>query len=359
MAAPSKTREYRLPKPDSIRCLTLQEAPLSGPKSTEVLVKVHAVSLNYRDIMIAKNQYAIGQKENLVPCSDMAGEIIALGDQVEGWNVGDSVCANFRVDHIFGDVTDDIKGSALGGSIDGVLTEYKTFPAHACFAFLCSLNVAKSLVRIPPHLSYEEASTLPCAAVTAYNALMGSAPMKGGDTVLVQGTGGVSIFGLQFAVASGATVIATSSSDQKLEIAAKLGAHHLINYNKTPDWDKEVMKITNGRGVDHILEVGGAGTLVKSTNSVRYGGTITMIGSLAGAGDIDSVPRGVHNRAAFLRGIRIGSRIQFEAMNRLISANGIKPIVNKVFSFDDAIAAYEYLESQKHVGKVVIRVSKD
>ncbi|KZS99981.1 NAD(P)-binding protein [Laetiporus sulphureus 93-53] len=212
----------------------------------------------------------------------------------------------------------------------------------------------QSLVRIPPHLSYEEA----CAAVTAYNALMGSIPMKGGDTVLVQGIGGVSIFGLQFAVALGATVIATSSSDQKLEIAVNLGAHHLINYKKMPDWDKEVMKITNGRGVDHILEVGGAGTLVKSTNSVRYGGTINLIGTLAGAGDVISVPRGLHSRAAFLRGILIGSHTQFEAMNRLISANGIKPIVDKVFSFEDAIAAYEHLESQKHVGKVVIRVSK-
>jgi len=346
MPVPTTTREYRLPKADGFHNLTLQEASIRTPKSTEVLVKVHAVSLQYRDLIVAKGQYPLGQKDNVVPGSDMAGEIIAVGDDVKDWKVGDRVCSNFAVDHIHGDVTEEIKLTGLGAPIDGVLTEYKLLPAHA-------------LVAIPEHLSYEEASTLPCAAVTAYNALMGPVPLKGGDTVLVQGTGGVSIFGLQLAVASGATVIATSSSDEKLKIAAKLGAKHLINYKKTPDWEKEVLKVTGGKGVDHVIEVGGPGTLMKSIECVRYAGSINVIGFVAGGGDVSSLPVQVLGKAVILRGILIGSRSQFEDMNKLIVAAGIKPVVDKVFNFEDARAAYEYLESQKHVGKVVIKVSKN
>ncbi|PCH34501.1 NAD(P)-binding protein [Wolfiporia cocos MD-104 SS10] len=346
MPIPTTTREYRLPKVDGFHNLTLQEAPLRAPKSSEVLVKIHAVSLQYRDLIVAKGQYPLGQKENPVPGSDMAGEVIAVGDDVKGWKVGDRVCANFALDHIFGDVTDEIKATGLGAPVDGVLTEYRLFPAH-------------SLVHIPSHLSYEEASTLPCAALTAYNALMGLRPLKGGDYVLVQGTGGVSIFGLQFAVASGATVIATSSSDKKLEIAKKLGAKHLINYKKTPDWEKEVLKITNGRGVDHVIEVGGSGTIMKSLASVRYAGIVSVIGFVAGGGDVSSLPVAVLGKSSIVRGILIGSRAQFEDMNRLIVAQNLKPVIDRVFSFEDVRAAYEYQESQQHVGKVVIRVSKD
>ncbi|KAI0919452.1 hypothetical protein AcW1_003306 [Taiwanofungus camphoratus] len=347
MTLPTTTREYRLPKVDGFHNLTLKQASVPPPKSSEVLVKIHAVSLQYRDLIVAKGLYPLGQKDNVVPGSDMAGEILAVGDEVRGWNVGDRVCANFAIDHIFGDCTQEIKMTGLGAPIDGVLTEYKLLPAHC-------------LVRIPSHLSYEEASTLPCAALTAYNALMGPVPLKGGDYVLVQGTGGVSIFGLQLAVASGATVIATSSSDDKLKVAAKLGAKHLINYKKTPDWEKEVLKITNGKGVDHIVEVGGPGTLEKSLKAVRYAGWIHIIGFVAGAGgDMSSLPGDALGKAAILRGILIGSRAQFESMNRLITENGLKPVVDKVFSFEQTRQAYEYLESQKHVGKVVIKVSKN
>ncbi|KDQ55973.1 hypothetical protein JAAARDRAFT_133127 [Jaapia argillacea MUCL 33604] len=346
MSLPSTTREYRLPKADGFHNLVIEQAELRSVKSTEVLVKVHAVSLQYRDLMVAFGKYGLGSKENPVPCSDMAGEILALGQDVKGWKKGDRVCSNFATDHIFGDATPATIATGLGAPIDGVLTEYIILPAHA-------------LVSIPEHLSYQEASTLPCAAVTAYNALTGAFPLRGGETVLIQGTGGVSIFGLQLAVASGATVIATSSSDEKLKIAEKLGAKYLINYRKTPDWDQEVLKITNGRGVDHIVEVGGPGTLPKSLNAVRHGGHINMIGFVSGPGDTSSVPMQTLGKAAHLRGILIGSRSQFEAMNRLIIASQLKPVVDKVFDFEEAKEAYEYLQSQKHVGKVVIRVSKD
>ncbi|KAF9815574.1 hypothetical protein IEO21_04495 [Rhodonia placenta] len=353
MSTPTTFREYRLPEV-GIHNLTLREAATSPINASEVLVKVHAVSLQshsarqYRDLLVSRGQYPLGQKDNVIPCSDMAGEIVAVGNDVKGWKIGDRVCSNFAVDHIFGDVTDEIKLTGLGGPIDGVLTEYKTLPAH-------------SLVLIPENLSYEEASTLPCAALTAYNALSGPIPLKGGDYLLVQGTGGVSIFGLQLAIASGASVIVTSSSDEKLKIAKKLGAKHLINYKKTPDWEKEVLKITNGRGVDHVIEVGGAATIKKSIASVRYGGSVHVVGHIAPDGSVDLVhlPIALLIRTANLRGILIGSRTQFEDMNRLITANGIKPLVDKVFKFEEAREAYKYLESQKHVGKVVIKVSKE
>ncbi|KAI0374175.1 NAD-P-binding protein [Pilatotrama ljubarskyi] len=336
---PQKTREYHLPKVDGFHNLTLTESPIPKLKSTEVLVKVHAVSLQYRDLTVAWGTYPLGDlKENLIPCSDLAGEIVALGDEVNGWNVGDRVCSNFATDQIFGEATEENKGTGLGGPIDGVLTEYKVLPAHA-------------LVSFPEHLSYEEASTLPCAAVTAYNALLGPIPLKGGDTVLVQGTGGVSVFALQLAVALGATVIATSSSDQKLEIAKKLGAAHTINYNTTPDWDVEVLKITHGKGVDRVVEIGGSGTIIKSMNCVRFGGN--------GQADVSELPVKVISKAVIMRGILIGSRHQFEDLNRLIAARKLRPVIDKVFSFEEVRKAYEYQASQRHVGKVVIKFSRD
>ncbi|KAI0337720.1 NAD-P-binding protein [Trametopsis cervina] len=348
MSIPAEARQYVLPKFDGINNLTVRQAPVPKPGKGEVLVKVHAVSLNYRDLMIASGKYGLPSPENVIPCSDMAGEIVAVGEgsRSEHWKVGDRVCANFTQDHLHGDLTPEIQRTALGGSLDGCLAEYRTFPSY-------------SLVKVPDNLSYEEASTLPCAAVTAWNALQGPKPVKAGDYVLVQGTGGVSIFALQFAVASGAIVIATSSSDEKLEIAKKLGAHHLINYKTTPDWDKEVLKITGGEGVHDIVEVGGPGTLDKSLNCVRMAGWIHVIGFLAGTdADMSGVPMKTLFKACMLRGVLIGSRTQFEDMNRLISGRKLKPVVDKVFSFDEAQAAYEYLESQKHVGKVVIKVAQ-
>ncbi|KAK0184445.1 hypothetical protein F5146DRAFT_1106031 [Armillaria mellea] len=344
---PTVTRSYYFPTRGSYRNLLLQTTPLPALRSTSVLVKVHAVSLQYRDLLVASGQYRLSSvQDDLVPCSDMAGEVITTGSEVTRWKVGDRVCANFSTDHLDGDVTAEIMNTSLGGGQHGVLTEYRAFPDY-------------SLVKIPEHLSYEEASTLPCAALTAYNALLGPKPVEAGDTVLVLGTGGVSIFGLQLAVASGATVIATSSSDAKLEIARKLGAAHTINYNTTPDWDKEVLRLTEGRGVDHILEVGGPGTLEKSLAAVRYAGYIHIIGFVAqNPAVLGSVIGPCIGKAITLRGILIGSVAQFEAMNRLLCARPeeTRPVVDKAFMFEEAIEAYAYLESQNHVGKVVIRV---
>ncbi|KAJ7581406.1 hypothetical protein C8J56DRAFT_1168887 [Mycena floridula] len=342
---PTITREFQLPGDGSYENLSLREAPIALSTEGQVLVKIHAVSLNYRDIMIANGSYPVKLPDNLVPCSDMAGEVIAVGKDVTEWKSGDRVCANFCTDFIYGDVTPEIQATALGGAINGVLTEYKVFKPH-------------SLVAIPDHLSYEEASTLPCAALSAYNALLGPVPLKAGDTVLVQGTGGVSIFGLQIAVASGATVIVTSSSDKKLEVAKKLGAKHVINYKETPNWDEEVLKITNGRGVDHILEVGGPGTLEKSMKSVRVAGRIHVIGFLASA-DSPNITLYTIMKAATLRGIQTGSVAQFKDMNRLLAAHpeATRPVIDKVFPFKDAVKAWAHLESQAFVGKIVIKVS--
>ncbi|KAF7775726.1 hypothetical protein Agabi119p4_4119 [Agaricus bisporus var. burnettii] len=347
MSLPTITRQYHFPKLGSYLDLELREKPVNRPKPHEVLVKVHAVSLQYRDLLVAQGVYAAKDiPDQLVPCSDMAGEVLALGEGVLDFKVGDRVCANFSTDHLYGDPTPDIIKSSLGGQSHGVLTQYRTFPAH-------------SLVKFPEHFSYEEASTLPCAALTAYNALNGPVPIKAGDTVLILGTGGVSIFGLQFAVAAGATVIATSSSDEKLQNAADLGATHLINYKKYPDWDKEVLKITNGVGVDHILEVGGLGTLPRSMNAVRVAGQLHAIGIVSEDKSDANPIIPIIFKAITLRGILIGSVAQFKDMNRLISANPTKtrPVISKIFSLEEAREAYAYLESQKHVGKVVIKVA--
>ncbi|KAH8092188.1 hypothetical protein BXZ70DRAFT_951599 [Cristinia sonorae] len=342
------TREYRVSKTGSIDGLELTEGPVSAPTGNDVLVKVHAVSLNFRDLMVVLGRYP-GTKENVIPCSDAAGEVIGVGDRVTKFKPGDRVMANFSPAHLHGDVDAEIQKASLGANSDGVLLEYRTFPAEG-------------LVRIPEHLTYEQAATLPCAAVTAWNALHGPTPLKGGDFVLVEGTGGVSVFAIQFAHALGATVIATSSSDEKFGIAKKLGAAFTINYKKIPDWEQEVLKITGGRGVDHVIEVGGVATMLKSIAATRYAGWIHNIGFLAGletevkASEITNV---ILFKAIMLRGILIGSVSQFEDMNRLISGQKIVPVVDKVFEFTGAKEAYKYLQGQKHVGKVVIRVAND
>ncbi|KAG6917103.1 hypothetical protein DXG01_003923 [Tephrocybe rancida] len=273
----------------------------------------------------------------------MAGEIVSIGEGVNNWKVGDRVCANFSTDHLYGDPTPESLKTSLGGPIHGVLTEFRTFPAY-------------SLVSIPEHLSYEEASTLPCAALTAYNALLGPVPIKAGDHVLILGTGGVSIFGLQFAAASGATVIATSSSDAKLKIAGQLGARHLINYKTNPDWEKEVLRITNGQGVDHVIEIGGLGTLPRSIKSTRTGGHIHLIGIVSKdvTEEESSVVFSTIRKSLSLRGILIGSVAQFKDMNKLLAAqqNNTRPHIDRVFPFEKAKEAYSYLASQVHVAQL-------
>jgi NADPH:quinone reductase-like Zn-dependent oxidoreductase len=255
--------------------------------------------------------------------------------------VGDRVAGIFMQSWLSGEVSPSAPRLALGGSVDGMLAEYVVLPQDG-------------IVQIPAHLSYEEGSTLPCAAVTAWNALTTSA-LKPGVSVLVQGTGGVSIFGLQFARLAGASVTATSSSDEKLQKAHEMGAMHLINYRSTPDWDQKVLELTDGVGVDHVIEVGGPGTLARSINAVRVGGRISMIGLLTGPdGMVNPLP--IMGKQLQVQGIFVGSRDMFEAMNRAITLHRLHPVVDRVFAFDEARDALRYLESGAHFGKIVIRL---
>lgn len=336
-------RAYQLPRPEGIDALKAVELPKPTAEHGQVVVRMHAASLNFRDLMIVTGKYGAGGiRANLVPLSDGAGEVAEIGPGVENIKVGDRVAGIFHQKWIAGEVSDSILGSALGGDLDGVLCEYRAFDAQG-------------LIPFPPHLSYEEAATLPCAALTAWNALFGHRQVKPGDTVLTQGTGGVSIFAVQFAHAAGARVIATSSSDEKLGRVRKLGAAHGINYKQTPDWDQEVLRLTEGRGADNIVEVGGAGTLPRSLNAVRRGGQVNVIGVLSGGGEIN--PMVVLQKSIVMRGIFVGSREMFAAMNRALSADELHPVVDRVFPWDEAPDAYRYLESGAHFGKVVIKIS--
>lgn len=313
------------------------------PQATanEVVVKFHAASLNYRDLMFVKGVYNPKVKLPAVPFSDGAGEVVALGSGVTQWKVGDRVCPIFTQGWIEGAPTMRKNRTALGGGdMEGVLREYGAFPESG-------------LVRIPESLSYEEAATLPCAGVTAWHALVNSGNVKAGETVLTLGTGGVSIFALQFARMHGARVLATSSSDEKLAQAKSLGAGELINYKATPDWDKEVLRLTGKRGVDHVVEVGGAGTLAKSLNAVRVGGHVALIGVLTSGGDFN--PASILMKGVRVQGIFVGSREMFEDMNRAIEASGMKPVIDKTFAFADVRAALQHMESGAHFGKIVIK----
>ncbi len=333
-------RLYRLPKAETIDDLTLGEAPDPAPARGQVLVRMKAWSLNYRDLMVATGRYGVGgTKPGLVPLSDGAGEVVAVGPEVFRAKPGDRVCPTFMQGWLGGEVIPEARQRALGGGIDGVLAE------------LVLVDQA-DLVHLPAHLSYEEAATLPCAAVTAWNALHGGVRLQPGETVLVLGTGGVSIFALQFAHLAGARVIATSSSADKLARAKSLGASDGINYRETPEWQERVRELTGGRGVDHVVEVGGAGTLQRSIAAARVGGQVGLIGVLTG-GQIDPAP--IMRRNVTVRGIFVGSREMFEAMNRAIAQHELRPVIDKVFPFAEARAAYRHLESAAHLGKVVIR----
>jgi NADPH:quinone reductase-like Zn-dependent oxidoreductase len=326
-----------------IENLALVERDEPQPQATEVLVKFRAASLNYRDLMMVKGAYNPKLKMPLVPMSDGAGEVVAVGDAVTKWKVGDRVCPIFMQGWIDGDIEFKKARTALGGDLDGCLRELGAFDENG-------------LVKIPDHLSYEEAATLPCAAVTAYNALFVSGCLKPDDSVLLQGTGGVSIFALQFASVFGAKTIITSSSDEKLNRAKELGADELINYKEREDWDKAVLDLTEKSGVDHVVEVGGAGTMAKSINAARIGGHIAVIGVLSGQGEIN--PVFILMKMLKLQGIFVGSRQMFERMNQMFCQHPqMKPVVDKVFEFEQAREALQYMESGSHFGKIVIRIN--
>jgi NADPH:quinone reductase-like Zn-dependent oxidoreductase len=335
-------RLYRIPQATGIDSLTLAEADIPQPQRGQVLVKMHAASLNYRDLMIVNGRAARGAPPaNLVPLSDGAGEVVATGPDVTRVGPGDRVAATFMQTWIGGPIGPDDAASSLGGAMDGVLAEYKLFDQNG-------------LVHLPPHLSFEQGATLPCAAVTAWNALFGGQPLHPGDAVLVLGTGGVSVFALQLAVAAGLVVVATSSSDDKLARMRQLGATHLVNYRRNPEWQDEVVALTNG-GVDRVVEVGGPGTLPRSIAVTRQGGEIVLIGVLTTGGNIDPVP--VLRKGLVLRGLYVGSRQMFEALNHAITAHRIEPVIDRVFPFAQAADAYRHQTSQTHLGKVVIRIA--
>jgi NADPH:quinone reductase-like Zn-dependent oxidoreductase len=313
--------------------------PVAGPG--EVLIGIRAASLNYRDLMIAGGVYVRPLKEEVIPLSDGAGEVLALGEGVTQLKVGDRVMGAFAPRWIDGPLHPRYLDFALGGSIDGMLAEKAVLPSSG-------------VVKIPTHLSWEEAATLPCAAVTAWHALMESQPpLKPGSTVLVLGSGGVSVFALQFAKAAGLRVIGTSSSDAKLDRLRQLGLDHGINYKKTPEWQEEVKRITGGEGVDQVIEVAGA-TLPRSLQSVKPGGVINMIGAVAGGFDQPLNLLSVFMSGARLQPIFVGSVAMFAAMTRAIDVNQIHPVIDEVFAFERANEALAKLKRGAHFGKIVV-----
>jgi NADPH:quinone reductase-like Zn-dependent oxidoreductase len=331
---------------------TLTPIELPDPRVTPgtVLIKVHAVSLNYRDLMVVKGLYNPKMALPRIPCSDGAGEVVAVGEGVTRAHVGHRVCGIFMQRWLDGPATAEKSKQALGGDVDGMLTEY-------------ALLHEEGVVRFPEHLSYEEAATLPCAGVTAWNALQHAgdpvSPAQSGDTVLIQGTGGVSIFALQFAKVLGLKVIGTSSSDEKLKHARTLGLDEGCNYKQQPDWSKWATGITGGNGPDRIIEVGGAGTFSQSLRTIRVGGVIAQIGVLSGAATSDPLAlTPILHKQIRVQGIYVGSRAIFEQMNAAIAKSKLNPVIDRVFSADQIREAFHHMESASHFGKIVIRLSK-
>lgn len=319
------------------------ERPVPVPDVGEVLVRFRAASLNYRDLMVVDGTYNPRMKLPAVPLSDGAGEIEAVGGGVENWKPGDRVMPIFAQHWFDGEVDDTKRRSALGAGAyhDGVLREYGIFDKNA-------------LVPIPDHLSFEEAATLPCAALTAWNALAVSGRLKAGETVLTLGTGGVSIFAVQLAKLFGARVISTTGSNEKAGRLKALGADEVINYKTHPDWDKAAIEAAGESGIDHIVEVGGAGTLTRSINAVRIGGHVALIGALTGPADFNPIM--LFMKAVRLQGIFVGSRKMFEDMKKAIETAKMRPVIDRVFDFDDIREAMRYMKSGAHFGKIVIKI---
>lgn len=314
----------------------------NSPEKGEVLVRFHAASLNYRDYLVITGNYNPKFPLPFIPCSDGAGEVVGIGKDVKGLSIGDRVCVTFAPAWVSGKPSKKELRASLGGPLDGTLREYGVFSENA-------------LVKIPAHLSFEEASTLPCAALTAWSALFEETNVLPGEFVVIQGTGGVSIFALQFAKLIGAKIILTSSSDEKLALGKKLGADYIINYKNEPHWSKVVREITNGDGADHVIEVGGAGTLEESIKSVRLFGNIHLIGILGGTTpSLNLLP--VVMGQIRIQGIVIGPKKSFEKMNRAIESNQLRPVIDKIFSLEDTRFAIDYLKNGKHFGKVVIKI---
>jgi len=322
--------------------LALTEREETAAQAGEVLVRLNAASLNYRDVMVVSGTYNPRMKLPATPLSDAAGEVVAIGDGVTKWAIGDRVMPIFAQRWFDGQSSEEKRKTSLGAGPqwDGVAREY------ACFS-------EEAVLRIPDHLSFVEAATLPCAALTAWNALAVSGNLKAGDTVLTLGTGGVSVFAVQIAKLFGAKVIATSSSDEKLTKLLELGADEVINYRDNEDWDATVLKLTGRVGVDHVVEVGGAGTLGRSLNAVRIGGHVAMIGALTGAAAFNPIT--VFMKAVRLQGIFVGSRQMFSDLLKAVDTAKLLPVVDRVFEFGEVREALAYMESGSHFGKIVIK----
>jgi NADPH:quinone reductase-like Zn-dependent oxidoreductase len=320
--------------------LALVDRPTPDPGPYEARVRLTAASLNYRDLMMVEGHYNPKLAFPLIPLSDGAGVVEAVGPSVTRVKPGDRVAGVFMQTWIDGEPDREKGASALGGSIDGVLSEYRVFHEDG-------------LVNVPAHLSDVEAAALPCAGVTAWHALFEGQPAKPGDTVLIQGTGGVAIFALQFAKAAGLRPIVISSSDRKLERARELGAVDGINYRKQPDWEKEIAKLVPG-GVDYVIEVGGAQTVPHSLKAVRIGGMIALIGILSGV-EASISPVSILMQSVRMQGIYVGSRAMFERMNRAMELHKIKPVVDRVFPWLEVKDALKYMQQQSHFGKICLK----
>ncbi|ORY55911.1 uncharacterized protein BCR38DRAFT_451866 [Pseudomassariella vexata] len=343
--APTTQKKWTLSGQDKgFDGLTYGDAAVPKCGENEVLVKLNAASLNYRDLVIPKGMYPFPLKFPVVAGSDGAGEVLEVGSKVTQWKVGDRVTTLFNQAHQYGPMNIAASQSGLGGVIDGTLRQYGVFNENG-------------LVRSPKNLTDAESTTLTCAGLTSWNALYGMKPLKPGQTVLVQGTGGVSMFALQFAKAAGAIVIATTSSAEKAETLKKLGADHVINYREDANWGQTAKALTVGNvGVDHIIEVGGAGTMEQSMQAIKFEGIISVIGFLGGAESKTSVIQTLSNICT-ARGVYVGSKEMMEDMVAAVEANDIHPVVDKtVFGLDQVREAYDYMWAQKHFGKIAIKI---
>ena len=335
-------KAYQITGSDGLQSLALTELPDPTPAQGEVLVRIKAVSLNYRDYMNVVGLHGVSGPVPRIPCSDGAGEIVTCGPGVQDWKIGDRVVIPFMPSWLDGPFTQSHSARALGGAVDGLLRELATVPAA-------------SLLRVPDYLSLNEAATLPCAAVTAWDALVVRGNLKAGETVLVLGTGGVSVFALQIANLMGARVLGISSSDAKCKQLLDLGAKAVHNYKANPAWDDWALSLTDGVGVDKVIEIGGPDTLNRSIKATRFGGHISLIGVLTGtAGSVQTVQ--ILRKGIRLDGTYVGSRAMFADLLRAFENSQIHPIIDSVFPFEKAEDALRHMESGKHFGKIVIEV---
>ena len=334
-------RAWEIVSPDGVDALSLADRPTPEPGPGEVRVRLRASSINYRDLLTVESPAARNLPYPRIPNSDGAGEVAAVGPGVSRFKVGDRVASCFFQRWNDGGITPDAMASALGGALDGVLAEEAVLPEDGAVA-------------IPAHLDYRQAATLPCAALTAWHALVEKGRVKAGETVLLLGAGGVSVFALQFAVMHGARAILLSSSDAKRRRAEALGAWRTLNYRERPEWQEEVLAMTGGAGVDHVIEVGGAGTFERSAHAARVGGHVALIGVLTGGA---ANPTAVMRKSLTVHGIYVGSRAMFESMNRAIGAAGLEPVVDRAYGFDDARQAYRDMRAAGHFGKLVVDIA--